>query len=106
MSEKNIDPLIGSLQAKVMHYIWSEGPVTVHQVRDAINVTGHKLAYTLILTVMRNLVRRKLLDQKPVGHSHMFTALVSKVDYQKQVIAYVIETYFESNHREFDEAAA
>ena len=49
--------LIGPLQVRVMHHIWSHGPSTVHDVHDALmsDPLAKRLAYTTVLTVMRNL---------------------------------------------------
>lgn len=96
MSEiHTVDPMIGPLQAQVMHFIWESGPSTVHQVHDAINKVIEKpLAYTTILTVMRNLARRKILSQNPLGRSHVFQALVDRETLQKQVLRQVLDTYF------------
>ncbi len=75
---------IGPLQLRVMHYIWVNGPSTVHQVHDALNGEpgAPKLAYTTILTVMRNLARRKILNQKATGRSHIFEPLVDEDTYK------------------------
>ncbi len=71
---------IGPLQLRVMHYLWSQGPATVHAVQEHINSISSErpLAYTTILTVMRNLVRRHFLSQTPQGRSHLFTPLIDE----------------------------
>ena len=88
--------MIGPLQLRCMHYIWKAGPSTVHQVHDALckEKGAPKLAYTTILTVMRNLARRKILDQKPNGRSHIFVPLVDEKTYTSQVLAFVRDSYF------------
>lgn len=100
-------PLIGNLQIVVMNYIWANGPSTVHQVHEAINAnrTKTKLAYTTILTVMRNLARRKVLSQQANGRSHVFTALVDKYALQAQTARFVLDTYFGGSVVEFNAAA-
>lgn len=95
-SENPMD-LIGPLQLRCMHYIWKAGPSTVHQVHDAINKEkgAAKLGYTTILTVMRNLARRKILDQtKTGGRSHTFVPLVDAKTYTSQVLAFIRDDYF------------
>ncbi|MFW5751406.1 MAG: BlaI/MecI/CopY family transcriptional regulator [Planctomycetota bacterium] len=79
---------IGPLQLRVMHFIWKNGPSTVHQVHSALNAEpgAQKLAYTTILTVMRNLARRKILDQKPAGRSHIFEPLVDEQTYKVGIL--------------------
>jgi predicted transcriptional regulator len=79
---------IGPLQLRVMHYVWQHGPSTVHAVLDTLNRQPGcaPLAYTTILTVMRNLVRRGFLSQKPEGRSHVFAPLVDESSYKLDML--------------------
>ncbi len=87
---------IGPLQLRVMHYIWQHGPSTVHSVHDALNGEegAQKLAYTTILTVMRNLARRKILNQKASGRSHIFEPLVDEDTYKMSILRQVRKDLF------------
>lgn len=87
---------IGPLQLRVMHYIWKHGPSTVHSVHDALNAEpgAPKLAYTTILTVMRNLARRKVLNQKATGRSHVFEPLIDEDTYKLGMLRQVRRDLF------------
>lgn len=87
---------IGPLQLRVMHYIWQNGPSTVHSVHDSLNGEpgAQKLAYTTILTVMRNLARRKILNQKASGRSHIFEPLVDEDTYKMGILRGVRKELF------------
>jgi BlaI family transcriptional regulator, penicillinase repressor len=87
---------IGPLQLRVMHYIWANGPSTVHQVHDALNGEpgAPKLAYTTILTVMRNLARRKILNQKATGRSHIFEPLIDEDTYKLGMLRQIRKDLF------------
>jgi len=87
---------IGPLQLRVMHYIWQHGPSTVHSVHDALNNEpgAQKLAYTTILTVMRNLARRKVLNQKASGRSHIFEPLIDEDTYKFGILRQVRRDLF------------
>ncbi len=72
---------VGPLQLRVLHYIWKHGPSTVQTVMSALNgESGSRpLAYTTFLTVMRNLARRNLLEQKKTTQrSHLFSPAVGE----------------------------
>jgi predicted transcriptional regulator len=75
---------IGPLQLRVMHFLWSQGPATVNMVQEHINQAagGRPLAYTTILTVMRNLARRGFLSQTPQRRSHLFAPLIDERSYK------------------------
>ena len=73
---------IGPLQLRIMQEIWKLGPTDVHAVHQALNIQGtKKLAYTTILTVMRNLVKRAFLDQQREGRKHRFIPLIDQGTY-------------------------
>lgn len=75
---------IGPLQLRVMHFLWSQGPATVNTVQEHINLHAgtRPLAYTTILTVMRNLARRGFLSQTPQRRSHLFAPLIDERSYK------------------------
>ena len=67
-----------------MHFLWAQGPATVNTVQEHINhlVGSRPLAYTTILTVMRNLARRGFLSQTPQRRSHLFAPLINERSYK------------------------
>ncbi len=75
---------IGPLQLRVMHFLWAQGPATVNTVQEHINhhAGNRPLAYTTILTVMRNLARRGFLSQTPQRRSHLFAPLIDERAYK------------------------
>jgi len=83
-----MEPL-GFLQLRVMLYIWANGPSTVHEVHVALNTqpdTPRQLAYTTLLTVLRSLVKRAFLDQKPEGRAHRFALLITAAAYELAMV--------------------
>jgi len=100
--------LIGPLQVKVMHHIWSRGPSTVHDVHDELmaDPQAKRLAYTTILTVMRNLARRGFLDQAPDGRAHRFSAKVDETTYKRELLHMVRTEVFRGDLRSLLDAVA
>ena len=88
--------VIGPLQLRVMKYIWKKGPSTVHAVHDALNEESGAtaLAYTTILTVMRNLAKRGILEQAAQGRSHIFTPQIDEETYKKDILLQVRNELF------------
>ncbi len=87
---------IGALQARVMAFIWVAGSATVEDVRAALNrgTDRRPLAYTTFLTVMRNLVRRGILSQRPDGRAHRFAPLVTREQYENEMLRHIAATFF------------
>ncbi len=100
--------LIGPLQVKVMHHIWRRGPSTVHDVHDELmaDPAEKRLAYTTILTVMRNLARRGFLAQTPEGRAHRFAAKVDESSYKRELLHHVREEVFRGDLRALIDAVA
>ncbi len=88
--------IIGPLQLRVMHHIWENGACTVHDVHATLNAVPEapKLAYTTILTVMRNLARRNILNQKPAGRSHVFSPEITEDEYKQSLLMQICEDFF------------
>ncbi len=87
---------IGPLQLRIMQHIWKHGPATVHALHGAVNGQDRSapLAYTTVLSVMRNLSRRGLLSQTRGGRSHVFAALIDETTYKREVVRQIIRTLF------------
>ncbi len=94
---------IGPIQVRVMHFLWKHGASTVHQVHDVLNAEpGAKpLAYTTILTVMRNLARRRFLSQTASGRAHRFAPLVDEDTYKRAMVKQLRDHLYGGNLRSF-----
>lgn len=106
--------LVGPLQLRILRYLWSlpeqPGVITVHKLTQAMNdlFTAEKkapLAYTTYLTVMRNLARRKFVDQtKGLSRGHNFTVLVSQAEYEKRALSQVLHGLYDGDKARMIEA--
>jgi len=93
---------IGPLQLRVMHFIWRQGATTVRSVHAALNAEPDAvpLAYTTILTVMRTLARRRMLEQRSLGRHHLFTPLIGEEAYKLGVLRQIRRDLFDGDvHR-------
>jgi predicted transcriptional regulator len=89
------DP-IGPLQLRVMNHLWKVNAATVQDVMTAVNgqPDAKPLAYTTFLTVMRNLAKRRLLDQrKTATKRHQFVVLVDEESYKSGVVRQIFKDY-------------
>lgn len=60
---------IGSLEAEVLTIVWDHARTTVRDVYETLR-ERRQIAYTTVMTVMNNLVKKGLLtrDKKPIAH--------------------------------------
>ncbi len=104
--------LVGPLQIQVMEAMWTaDVPLTITEIVQAINHPrvsegAAELAYTTLLTVSRNLFRRKLANRVRVGKADMYSAALSRKEYRRQVARWCVETYFAGDASAFTSACA
>src|SRR5690625_7258051 len=60
---------------EVLHHVWELGEATVADVLEQI-LESRKVAYTTIMTVMRNLVGKGYLKFRKVGVSYVYSAAI------------------------------
>ena len=96
-------PMVGPLQIRILEIMWKENaPMTVHQVHRTLNsLTERQLAYTTVLTVMRNLANRAFLFQKPSGRSHIFEPRMSRDQFRQTLREYICRVYFNGDHASY-----
>ncbi len=106
------DPLLGALQLRAMKQIWLHGPRTVKQVHEAMNAEpgAVPLMYVTILTVMRHLVKRKILKQnRRIKHcpgagprGHTFIPMATPAEYKHLVATWFLHHYFDDDLPAFE----
>jgi predicted transcriptional regulator len=62
-------------EAEFMEVLWRLGPSTVAEVRKAL---PDKLAYTTVLTILRNLEAKGYVGHDAEGRAHRYAALVAR----------------------------
>jgi predicted transcriptional regulator len=65
---------LGNLQIEIMRVLWSRGPSSVTQVRQALG--GRNLAYTTVATMLRKMEPRGLVAHDCDGRTFIYRAAV------------------------------
>ncbi len=89
---------LGELQLAVLNILWSCGEATVHDVLAAFP-PERKLAYTTILTVLRNLEKRGLVTHEATAGTRMFRyrPLVTAEETRAEILRDLIERLFDGS---------
>ena len=66
-----------NLELQVLSVLWERGASTVRDVLDALP-DGKQRAYTTVLTVMQNMVKKGLLARNQQGTAHVYRPTDSK----------------------------
>ena len=78
-------------ELEVMQVVWDQGCVTV---QDVVDVLGRALAYTTVLTIMRNLEGKKFVTREEEGRAHRYFPRVQQKTAQKNALSRLMSELF------------
>lgn len=81
---------IGSLEAEILAVIWSQGETTVRGVYETLR-ERRQIAYTTVMTVMNNLVKKRLLTQDRTAIAYVYKPAISGRTVTQTVLQSVID---------------
>jgi BlaI family transcriptional regulator, penicillinase repressor len=82
---------LGERELDVMTVLWADGSGTVAEVRDALDAT---LAYTTVLTILRNLEAKGYLRHEEEGRAHRYFPKVKQKVAQRNALRRLVDTLF------------
>ena len=85
------DVLLGDRELDVMGVLWEVGSGTVAEVRKRLPA---RLAYTTVLTILRNLEQKGFVSHEAEGRAHRYIPRVGKRAARRSVLARLIEKLF------------
>jgi predicted transcriptional regulator len=83
--------VLGTRELDVMRALWDLGSGTVAEVRDRLDAD---LAYTTVLTILRNLEEKCYVSRVAEGRAHRYSARVDRLTARRSAVARVIDTLF------------
>lgn len=85
------DFVLGDRELDVMGVLWDLGSGTVAEVRDKLPAD---LAYTTVLTILRNLEAKELVDHTTEGKAHRYRPRVARKTARRSALARVVDKLF------------
>jgi predicted transcriptional regulator len=82
---------LGERELDVMTALWATGSGTVAEVRDALDTP---LAYTTVLTILRNLEAKGYVRHEEEGRAHRYFPKVRQQVAQRNALRRLVETLF------------
>ncbi len=80
---------IGSLEAEILAVIWEQDETTVREVYETLRAR-RQIAYTTVMTVMNNLVKKHLLLQDRSGIAYVYRPAIPGRDVARTVLESVV----------------
>jgi len=82
---------LGSREAEVMNVLWHHGAMTVNDVLAALK---DELAYTTVLTILRNLESKGCVRHSADGRAHRYEAIVKQSSIRRSAVRQLADTLF------------
>lgn len=82
---------LGERELDVMTALWTTGSGTVTEVRDALDTS---LAYTTVLTILRNLEAKGYVRHEEEGRAHRYFPRVRQQVAQRNALRRLVDTLF------------
>lgn len=85
------DVIFGDRELDVIGVLWALGSGTVAEVREQLPVT---LAYTTVLTILRNLEDKGFVSHKTEGRAHRYFPQIAKQDARTTLVGRLVDKLF------------
>lgn len=95
---KSLTPL-GETEMEVLHHVWKLGEASVSDVRERI-LENRKVAYTTIMTVMKNLADKGFLKYRKEGISYIYSAAIEPSDVQYNLVDGIVDKVFQGSAKD------
>src|SRR5688572_23543809 len=77
-----------------MAVLWEHGPSTVAEVKQRV---ADELAYTTVLTILRNLETKGYVSHDPEGKAHRYWAAVERDDARRSALRAMADKFFKGS---------
>src|SRR5580698_3680853 len=88
------DVTFGDRELDVMAVLWERGSGTVSEVRERLSA---KLAYTTVLTILRNLEAKEFVSHEDEGRAHRYFPRVQQRSARRSALSRLLDTLFEGS---------
>ena len=93
--KKSLTPL-GETEMEILHHVWDLKEATVADVRDRI-LEDRKVAYTTVMTIMKNLNDKGYLKYRKDGATYVYSAARKPEEVQFNLINGMINKVFKGS---------
>lgn len=100
--KKSLTPL-GETEMEVLNHVWDMGEATVKQVRKRI-LEDREVAYTTIMTVMKNLADKGFLKYRKDGVTYVYSPAQKPESVRSNIITNLMKKAFKGSPKELVQA--
>lgn len=90
---------LGETEMEILNHVWELGEASVSDVREKM-LKYRDVAYTTVMTIMKNLADKKYLKFRKEGLSYIYSAAVQPEDVRFSLIDRLIDKVFKGSPKE------
>jgi len=83
---------LGTLEQLIMDHVWSHGPVTAEQCREAL-LPQHAMKDSTVRTVLRRLEEKGFLSHKVEGRTFIYRALQARRNVAARAVSHLVDRF-------------
>lgn len=95
---KPLDPL-GETEMEILNIVWKLGEASVADVREKI-LEYREIAYTTVMTIMKNLADKEYLKYRKEGLSYIYSAAVKPEQVRYSLVNRLIDKVFQGSPKD------
>lgn len=92
MRSKSLTPL-GETEMEVLHHVWQLGEATVADIQARL-LAEREVAYTTVMTVLRNLANKGYLHFEKEGKTYVYAAARPPSEVQHELLSGLLDKVF------------
>lgn len=89
-----MDIVLADREAEIMEMLWEHGPSTVTEMQQHVS---DELAYTTVLTILRNLESKGYVAHEPEGKAHRYSAVVERDAARRSALRAMADKFFKGS---------
>ena len=93
--KKSLTPL-GETEMEILHHVWESSEATVADIHQRI-LQDRKVAYTTIMTVMKNLAEKGYLKYRKDGVTYVYSAAIQPSKVQFSLVDKLVDKVFKGS---------
>ena len=90
---------LGETEMEILHHVWEIGESSVADVRDRI-LEKREVAYTTVMTVMKNLADKGYLKYHKKGNSYIYSAAIEPDEVRSSLVGRLVDKVFKGSPKE------
>jgi len=88
---------------EILHHVWELGEASVADVRERM-LEYREVAYTTVMTIMKNLADKEFLKYRKEGLSYIYSAAINPDEVRGNLVHQIVDKVFKGSSKDLVQA--